>query len=334
VFAVAGFGLDYAGSTTNPVLTAAPPHGIGVGPIYTNYQVVQVTPAIAYQLTNRLSVSVAPSLDVGTLQLDPALFAAPDNANGDGFATYPTGAHAQTTYGAGFTAGAFYQADGWAAGASVKSPQWFETYHFNSMDQLGQPRQLSFGLDLPMIVSAGLAYTGLERWVFATDVRYIDYRDARGFGDSGFSADGALRGIGWRSIATVAVGAQFQLTDAVSLRAGYSWNQNPIPEGQSAVNVASPIVIENMVTVGASWNLTPDFKLSIAYLHAFENSIDGPLFTATGAVPGGTVRNSASADAIVIGGSVKFGSPRHAPVYSADGETAALTDSSNTKNSQ
>ena len=30
VFALAGFGADYAGSNSNPLLTAPPPHGIGL----------------------------------------------------------------------------------------------------------------------------------------------------------------------------------------------------------------------------------------------------------------------------------------------------------------
>ena len=33
IFAVAGFGLNYAGSNTNPVLTAPAPNGLGFGPI-------------------------------------------------------------------------------------------------------------------------------------------------------------------------------------------------------------------------------------------------------------------------------------------------------------
>ncbi len=334
IFAVAGFGLDYAGSTTNPVLTAPPPHGIGVGPLFTDYQVLQITPAVAYQVTERLSVAAGPILDLATLGLDPALFAAPDNANGDGFATYPPGSHAQTTYGGGFIVGLYYKADGWAAGASVKSPQWFDTYHFNSTDQVGNPRQLNFGLDLPLIVSTGASYTGLQRWVFATDVRYIDYADTKGFGDSGFAPDGSLRGLGWRSIVTVSVGAQYQLTDAVSLRAGYSWNQNPIPNSQTAANVGAPTIIENTATVGASWNVTPDFKLSVAYVHGFENSIEGPLFTAAGTVPGASVRSSASVDSIVLGGSLKFGPLRHSGVTPPDGGADAPTDTSGAGGSQ
>src|SRR5437867_857144 len=80
-FAVAGFGVNYAGSTFNPLLTAPPPAGLGFGPIYSDFQVLQLSPAVAYRITERLSVGVGPIVDLATLKLAPALFAAPDNAN-------------------------------------------------------------------------------------------------------------------------------------------------------------------------------------------------------------------------------------------------------------
>jgi hypothetical protein len=70
----------------------------------------------------------------------------------------------------------------------------------NATDELGRPREVRANLDLPMIVSVGAAYTGLDRWVFAADLRYIDYKNADGFGDDGFAPTGALRGLGFRSI--------------------------------------------------------------------------------------------------------------------------------------
>ena len=161
-------------------------------------------------------------------------------------------------------------------------------------------------------MSVGAAYTGLDRWTFAVDGRYLDYADVHGFGQEGFAPDGAVRGVGWRSIFAVAAGVQYQLTDAASLRLGYSWNQNPVPAGQSFINTVSPLLVEHMISVGASWKVTEDFSLSVAYMHAFENSVEGPLLAPGGPVPGTSVRNSASGDTVLIGGSLKFGCPRSA----------------------
>jgi long-chain fatty acid transport protein len=326
VFALAGFGVDYAGSTTNFPLTAPPPAGVGFGPVFSEFQVLQIHPAVAYQLTDRLSVAAGPTLNLAIAKVAPALFTTPDDANGDGFRTYPAATHSEATWGAGFAVGAYYKADTWAVGASFKSPQWFDTFRFDSADELGRPRRLEVNLDLPLIASVGAAYTGLERWVFAVDGRFLDYRGANFFGDSGISPEGAVRGLGWRSIFAVAAGAQFQLTDAVSLRAGYSWNQNPIPDSQSFINAVSPVIVEHTVFVGASWNVTEDFSLSFAYGHGFENSIEGPLLTPAGAVPGTSVKNSAAAEFVVFGASLSFGGPRRSGAVATNCQPVAGSD--------
>jgi long-chain fatty acid transport protein len=307
VFSMAGFGVNYPGSLVNPVLTPSPPGGLGFGPIFSEYQVLQITPAASYQVTENLSVGLGLTVDIANLKLDPGVFAAPDNANGDPFATYPSGAHGRTAWGAGFTIGAYYHEDCWAVGASLRSPQWFNPIRFNSANEIGLPRDLQFTLNPPMIVSVGAAYTGIDRCVFAVDVRYLDYENAKGFGDQGFAPDGSLRGIGWKSIFAVALGAQYRPTDFTSLRAGVSWNQNPIPDNQTFVNVASPTVTRAMGFLGASWDVSSDLALSVAYMHAFENSVNGNIATPLGPVPGTSVRSALSADSILFGMSVKFG---------------------------
>ena len=80
VFAFAGLGLDYGGSPTNPVLSAPPPNGLGFGPIYSQYQVLQIAPALVYDVTDNFSLSISPLLNISQLQFDPAVFATPDNA--------------------------------------------------------------------------------------------------------------------------------------------------------------------------------------------------------------------------------------------------------------
>ena len=303
VFAVAGFGVNYSASTTNPILMPQPPNGGGLGSIFSEFQVLQIAPTISLQVSDRLSIGGGPTLNLATLRADPLLVASP-NANG----SYAPGTHTRETWGGGFQAGAFYKLDGgWQVGASFKSPQWFEPFRFQSTDEKGQSRVATFNLDLPMITSVGLAYTGFERWLVATDLRYIDFANANGFRQSGFSPTGAVQGLGFRSIFAVSVGAQYQMTDTLSLRAGYSYNENPIADSQSSFNVASPLVLEHTLYVGASYRVGDSLTLSLAYAHGFQNSIEGPLVTPFGAVPGSSVRNTASMDSLVLGATVRFG---------------------------
>src|SRR5207248_7195529 len=80
LFAVGGFGVNFAADRFNPVLTPQPPRGLGLGNLYTLYQVIQMTPAVAYRLTESLSAGVALTGDLAGLSVDPFVLAPPDDA--------------------------------------------------------------------------------------------------------------------------------------------------------------------------------------------------------------------------------------------------------------
>ncbi|MBY0528339.1 MAG: outer membrane protein transport protein [Gemmataceae bacterium] len=307
IFAVGGFGVNYAASATNPFLQAPPPLGLGVGPLYTELQVMQVAPTAAYWLTDRLAIGVSPTLTLASLRIDPNFVATPDVLPG-GVVAYPRSAHARISAGGGVQAGIFYVLpDGWQLGASVKSPQRLETFYFNSQTSVGAPLKVPFNLDYPLIASAGVAYSGLERWLFAVDFRWVDYENTDGFRQSGFGPDGAVQGLGWRSIFAVLAGVQYQWTDSLTVRAGYSYNQNPVPDAQATINTSAPSIIEHVIYAGASWRVSEALLLSAAYAHGFENAIEGSYRGPTVIVPGSSVRNQASADTFLMGATVQFG---------------------------
>jgi long-chain fatty acid transport protein len=308
LFAVAGFGVNYPASMTNPVLTPQQPNGFGLGNLYSLFQVLEIAPQISCKLTDHLAIGFGPAVDVALLQVDPGVFAPPGNASGNGFSTYPAATHTQGKWGFGLEAGAYYTFDnGFRLGASVKSPRWFERFVYQSADQLGNPRTAYIDLDLPLVASAGVAYSGFERWIFGVDTHYIDYTNADLFRQTGFNSTGALQGLGWRSIWAIAVGAQYQLCESVSLRLGYSWNQNPIDSNRTFFNLGAPLFLQNTITAGASYQLTDCFSLSLAYLHVFQNTNTGAIILPTGVVPGSSVSTSASGDVVILGGTVRFG---------------------------
>lgn len=303
IFTLGGFGTNYPASTTNPILTAQPPQGFGAGAIYSNLQVLQMTPTVSMQVTDRLSIGGGPTVTLADLRADPLLIA-PPNPNG----TYAPGTHSRMVWGGGFQVGAYYMLDGgWQLGASYKSNQWMESIPFQTVDNLGRPRSANFTFNIPSVTSIGVGYTGIERWTFATDLRYVSYDNTDGFRQSGFAANGQLQGLGWRSVFALAVGAQYQATDAVSMRLGYSYNQNPIADAQTSFNIASPTILEHAIYIGMSYQVTQDLSMSMAYAHCFQNSITGPLITPAGAVPGSSITSAASVDTFMMGMSVKFG---------------------------
>ena len=306
ILTVGGFGSNFPGSSSNPILMPPPPKGVGVGPIFAQYALMQILPTVAVQITERLSVGFSPIIDMATLSIDPGLLAAPDAAGG-GFPTYPPLNNGTYQWGGGFQTGAFYKTDAnWQFGASFKSKQWFNNYQFNSHDQLGVARNIKVNVDAPMIVSLGTAYTGLEKILLALDVRYLDYGNTQPFSPSGYAPTGAFNGLGWNSIFALSTGAQYELSKAVSLRAGYSFNTNPIGNNDTFFNAATPLILQQGVYFGSSYNVTERFKLSVAYAHFFRNSTSGPWISGAGAIPGTSVTTTTSADTIIASASFLF----------------------------
>src|SRR5271157_5884258 len=64
--------------------------------------------------------------------------------------------------------------------------------------------------------------------------------------------------------------------------------------------------MQQMLAIGASYKLTDDIVLSLAWTHQFRNSISGPVLQ----IPGERIKLDAQMDSIVMGLNVQFGGPR------------------------
>ena len=90
-------------------------------------------------------------------------------------------------------------------------------------------RRIGVQADIPAIYSWGVAYKGIENALIDVDLRYFDCANAALFGRR--VRDG---GLGWNGVLAVAVGGQYRLSERLTLRGGYLYNPNPIPEPVSA----------------------------------------------------------------------------------------------------
>ncbi len=309
-FTLGGFGVNYSASKTNPVLSPQFPFGHGAGALYSQYLAYQLAPSASIQLTDELSIGGSLNFDMGTLSVNPALFATPSivtNSAGTG-AIYPSATDGRVRFGGGFHLGAYYDTGGaWRFGAALKSPQWFETYRFNSVSGNGNPTTPKFNLDFPMIASVGTSYVGIEKLLLAADFRFVNYRDTNGFRNAGYNAQGALIGVGWQNVFVLALGAQYELSDSLKVRAGYDFCLDPISNAVMAFNVASPTILQHSLSTGFTYAMSKSLSMSLAYVHCFQNTNTGPIIQPfTGAIPGSSVRESATADSVIMGASVLF----------------------------
>ena len=293
VFALLGGSVNFPGSSTNPLLTPYdPPNTFGFGPIHADAAGLQIDPIISYRITEQIAIGGGVMINQVSLDLDPAFFG-PRNSNG----TFPAATHGRPYWGAGFQVGLFAElSPTWNFGISYKSEQWFETLKWNSKDEIGAALDLELELSLPDILSAGVGYMG-DRFTAAVDVRYFNYDGTTLFGDP--LSEG---GLGWESIFAVAVGAQFQINNALAVQVGYEGNENPIPDVSTLFNVQLPGIGKHVLSGGLTMRLAENLTSSVSLIRHFENSITSPILL----VPGSSVTLRSALTSLAFGTSLSF----------------------------
>lgn len=296
---IGGFGVDYPADPANPVLGPRPQ---GFGQVASNFQFMKIAPSVAWKASDRLYVGAAVNFDWASLSVDPMPIAEPAIDMGNGTAYYSRATATDGAYGLGFQAGMIYRAtDLVRVGLSYTSPQWFQDFEYNAVYEnpgLGNfqtHRDITFAMDVPASYNGGVAVTkGPLLWT--GDARYITYSRTDGFSESGMNPMGAVEGFGWEDIWVLASGVQLKATDAVALRGGYNYTQNPIPDDQSAFNVPAPAIVQHHLTLGMGYDFG-EMAIDVGYYHAFANDITGVMQTQMGPM---TVTNEMYEDSFLV----------------------------------
>jgi long-chain fatty acid transport protein len=298
---IGGFGVDYRQNNSHPLL--APRSVGGFGQVYSNFSLLKVTPAIAFAPSEKLWLGFGANIDWSSLAVDPFPAASPDGA------FYPSATASATAFGFGLQAGLIYRlTEAMNVGLAYTSEQMFNEFTWNSTNDnptdpaFGTHREFSFTMNAPAIIAGGISYQATDRLFVASDVKYYLYSSTEGFEESGFTQTGAVAGFGWDDIMVVALGSELRATDRLSLRAGYNYSDNPIPEENSFFNVAAPAVIQHHLTMGFGFELGEGVEVSAAYYRAFENEVSGPMQhpMMPGGIPGSDVTSSMFEDSVVI----------------------------------
>ncbi|MCA9232878.1 MAG: outer membrane protein transport protein [Planctomycetales bacterium] len=294
VNAVAGFKTNLQVDPTNPIL-APPP--IGLGRISSEAQFVQIAPVVSLAVTDQLSIAAGPTITTGQLTLEPFVL---DSANPSGL--YSSGRASRYHWGFGAQAGVYYvHNEDLRLGASLKSPTWMETFEYYGQDDAGAPRTLHADVDLPLILSVGTSYQGIDDWLFAADLRFFDYANTDGFGTANTFDGTRLNGLGWSSIFAAAFGAQRTVSESIDVRCGYTFNQNPVSEGRSFFATPAPLIYQHMVSAGATFQPHDDLSINLAYSFYPETTRTGEIFLPSGPLAGTSVTNSLSVHMLSIG---------------------------------
>ena len=143
--------------------------------------------------------------------------------------------------------------------------------------------------DIPASFGIGAAVKATPATTIAADYMSIQYGGVTSVGNAlsplfaGIPLGGSNGpGFGWTNTQVIKLGVSQVVSDTLTVRAGYSHNTQPIPTSQTMFNILAPGVIQDHLTLGATWNLSKQNEVTVAYMHAFENSVNG-----SGSIPPG-----------------------------------------------
>jgi len=135
--------------------------------------------------------------------------------------------------------------------------------------------------NIPSNYTLGFALKATPKMNVVFDVQQINYSDIAAISNknNGFAggklgdADGP--GFGWDDMTIFKLGMDYKVSNDLVLRAGYSQGDQPISETETAFNVIAPAVIEEHITLGATWTMADKAELTVSYMRALENEVKG-----------------------------------------------------------
>ncbi|MDB6062192.1 MAG: long-chain fatty acid transporter [Verrucomicrobiaceae bacterium] len=148
--------------------------------------------------------------------------------------------------------------------------------------------------DIPENYGFGLAIKPNQQLAIALDWQKIKYSQVDSVGNSiaNLFAGNALGsnnggGFGWDDSTVVKLGASYQVNDALTVRAGYSHTDQPVPDAETFFNILAPGVVSKHATVGATWAVDKKSEVSASYMHGFKETVHGANSIPAGFPPAG-----------------------------------------------
>jgi long-chain fatty acid transport protein len=136
--------------------------------------------------------------------------------------------------------------------------------------------------DIPANWTIGVALKATPILTIAADMQKIMYSDVNSIANSMIPnlqtaqlGAKAGAGFGWQDMTIYKVGAQLKLIPGLTLRAGYSMTEQPVPAETVLFNILAPGVVENHLTFGVTKSILPTIKLHLALMRALSNSVSG-----------------------------------------------------------
>jgi long-chain fatty acid transport protein len=259
-----GMNTDYPGGQLNCGMGPNTANMLcGNGTLGQDLSQLIVAPTLAWKFAPTHSLGISPLFD--NAPGFPPFTSAPGYVTNNGY---------DSSSGWGVRVGYQGEFDGFRLGAVYSSKM-----QMSSFDKYKGLFAEQGGFDIPASYGIGVAFTGLKDWTFAFDWLYIDYGDVPSISNPGMTGAplGANNGpgFGWQSVNVYKIGVEYQLDPAWTLRAGYNYSENPIDSANVTFNIIAPGVVQQHLTLGFSYNMPDKSSITVAYMHAFKNTVTG-----------------------------------------------------------
>lgn len=141
--------------------------------------------------------------------------------------------------------------------------------------------------DIPSNYGAGIAVKATPTTTVGFDIERINYGDIPSVGTAftsvppGFGGTGPQLGasngpgFGWQNMTVYKLGVSYDYDSSLTLRAGLNHNNQQIPTSQTLLNILAPGVVQDHLSLGATWKLADKSEVTLAFVHAFKQSVNG-----------------------------------------------------------
>ncbi|MCP3664302.1 MAG: aromatic hydrocarbon degradation protein [Gammaproteobacteria bacterium] len=142
----------------------------------------------------------------------------------------------------------------------------------------------------PDLIGVGVAMRPNDKWLLAFDYSRVGWSSVMDTFKMKFTPDAGQMISApvylempqeWDDQDVFKLGAAYQVSDTVAIRAGYNYAKNPVPD--TYVNALFPAIVETHLTGGFGWLLMDNHNLDVSFTYAPEvdvtNSSDGTKIT-------------------------------------------------------
>jgi long-chain fatty acid transport protein len=167
--------------------------------------------------------------------------------------------------------------------------------------------------DIPANLQAGIAIDVSPAVTFLVDYRHIWFSETNSVGDPStllllgvpLGAAGGP-GFGWNDVDAIKAGIEWKYSPDLTLRAGYSYNTQPINSRDVTLNILAPGVVQHHITGGFEYRWSEKLNLEFAAVYAPREHVSGPEFAPGVGYTGHTIDLSMEQVEVTAGFKYKF----------------------------